>query len=159
MVPLHRQPILENISLYCPFNTRNHIAKPSMNKKITETGVMFWLHTSRTEDSVPKCQNPTTISVPRIHISRYNDYIVLNNGRDSLHCRGIILYHYLEYHSVCPLVRIGSFHLLSRRRVWPPPSEPRGGRQHSPAGEGLCGSNWNDWRESLALCLRCAWHR
>jgi hypothetical protein len=59
----------------------------------------------------------------------------------------------LECHCVCPLVRFGSAHLLSRKRVCPPP-EPKGG-QHSTEGEGVGGSNSEDWRESLALCLLC----
>jgi hypothetical protein len=44
---------------------------------------------------------------------------------------------------------------LSRKRVCPPPLEPKGG-QHSHAGEEAGGANSNDWRESLALCILCA---
>ncbi len=35
---------------------------------------------------------------------------------------------YLVYNSVCPLVRIGTPHSLSRKRVCPSPTEPKGGR-------------------------------
>jgi hypothetical protein len=34
--------------------------------------------------------------------------------------------HILEYHSVCPLVGIGTSHPLSRKRVCPPPGTKRG---------------------------------
>jgi hypothetical protein len=51
--------------------------------------------------------------------------------------------------SVCPLVRIGSVYHHSRKRVSPPRNQ-RG--PHSPAVEGMGGSNSVDWRESLALC-------
>jgi hypothetical protein len=58
---------------------------------------------------------------------------------------------YLEYHSVCPLVGIGT----------PPAHNPAAsellpgtkGGGDSPAGEG--GPNHNDRRKSLALCLLC----
>jgi hypothetical protein len=36
------------------------------------------------------------------------------------------IYSYIEYHSVCPLVRIGTPHPLSRKRV-PPPRTKRAG--------------------------------
>ena len=43
---------------------------------------------------------------------------------------------YLEYHSVCPLVGIGTPHPLSRRQGYTPPPPPtNGGVIHSPAGE------------------------
>jgi hypothetical protein len=45
---------------------------------------------------------------------------------------------YLEYHNVCPLVRIGTPHTLSRKRV-----------------RGLGGPNADDWRKILVLCLLC----
>jgi hypothetical protein len=54
---------------------------------------------------------------------------------------------YLEYHNVCPLVRIRSAHPFSHKRVQAPP--PRA------AGEGVGGPNSDDWRESMALCLLC----
>ncbi len=59
------------------------------------------------------------------------------------------------YHSVCPFVGIGTAHHLSRKRVCPPPPEPKGGGPggtHSPACEGV----GDDWRKKLALCLLCA---
>ncbi len=45
---------------------------------------------------------------------------------------------YLEYHYVCPLVGAGTPHPLSRKRVCPP-TEPKGGGAHSPAGKGVGG--------------------
>jgi hypothetical protein len=42
---------------------------------------------------------------------------------------------YLEYHCVCPFVRIGTPHPLSRKRVCPSP-RTKGGIQ-SPAGRGV----------------------
>ncbi len=61
--------------------------------------------------------------------------------------------YYTEYHSVCPLVRFGSVHHLSSKLVCTTPGTKGG--QRSPAGEGVGGPNSDDWRESLALCLRC----
>jgi hypothetical protein len=59
----------------------------------------------------------------------------------------ILLYHkvhkYLEYHSVCPLVRIGTHPLFSKCVSLPPESK---GGTHSPAGEGVGGPNSDDWR-------------
>ncbi len=62
---------------------------------------------------------------------------------------------YLEYHSVCPIVRIGT----------PPPKIPhlsvsfprnQEGDAHSPAGEGAGGGpNSDDWRKGIVLCLLC----
>ncbi len=52
---------------------------------------------------------------------------------------------YIEYHSVCPLVGIGT----------PPPPEPKGGGTHSPSGEGVRSPNADDWRKSFSLCLVC----
>jgi hypothetical protein len=60
---------------------------------------------------------------------------------------------YLEYHSVCPLVRIGTPHPFSYGRVCPP--EPKRGRAHSPAMEGWVTPNADDWRKILALSLPC----
>ncbi len=60
----------------------------------------------------------------------------------------VLYYNYIEYHSVSPLVRIGSAHPLSRKRVCPPP-----GPEHSPANEGVGEPNLDAWRESLAICL------
>ncbi len=43
---------------------------------------------------------------------------------------------YLEYHSVSPLVRIGT-PIPSPASACVPPPEPKGGGEHSPAGEGV----------------------
>jgi hypothetical protein len=53
-------------------------------------------------------------------------------------------YIYLEYHSVCPLVRNGTPTLSSASECAPP--EPKGGGG---------GPNSEDWRKGLALFLRC----
>ncbi len=57
---------------------------------------------------------------------------------------------YLGNHSVCPIVRIGTPHQLSRKRVCPSP-EPKGGRTHST----WVGPNSDDWRKGIVLCLLC----
>ncbi len=69
--------------------------------------------------------------------------------------RGIIVYIInLEYNNVCPLVQIGSAHLLSRKRVYPP-------RNQRGVGWGCNTCLWvrgydsDDLRERLALCLLC----
>jgi hypothetical protein len=36
-----------------------------------------------------------------------------------------------------------------------PPPQAKGGRAHSPAGEGWGSPNSDDWRKSLSLCLLC----
>ncbi len=60
---------------------------------------------------------------------------------------------YKEYHSVCPLVEIGTLPPpLSPASV---PPVPKDGGAHSPAGEGWGSPNSDDWRKSLALCLLC----
>ncbi len=53
-----------------------------------------------------------------------------------------------------PSSELGLSHPLSRQRVCPYPRN-QGGGAHSPAGEGLGASNYNDWSKSLALCLLC----
>ncbi len=58
---------------------------------------------------------------------------------------------YLEYHSVCPLVRIGTPHPLSRKRMCPPPLNQRGGTCTR-----LLGKGYGSQLGSLALCLLCA---
>ncbi len=58
---------------------------------------------------------------------------------------------YLEYHSVCPLVGIGTPHPLSCKRVCPPPNQ-RGGHTHLQV-RGWGSPDSDDWRKSLALCL------
>jgi hypothetical protein len=63
-------------------------------------------------------------------------------------------YKYLEYHSVCPLVRIGTPHPLSRERVYSPP-ESKGGEHTRLLVRGWAGPNSDGWRKSLTLCLLC----
>ncbi len=48
---------------------------------------------------------------------------------------------------------LGPPHPFSRKRVCPPPAEPKLEGTHSPAGEGVEGPNSDDWRKSLVLCL------
>ncbi len=55
-----------------------------------------------------------------------------------------------EYHSVCPLIGIGT--LASECA---PPPEPGGGGGTLAWGEGLGSHNSDDWRKSLTLCLLC----
>jgi hypothetical protein len=43
---------------------------------------------------------------------------------------------YIDYHSVCPIFRIGTPHPLSRKRLCYPPPRTKGGWTFSPAGEG-----------------------
>ncbi len=61
---------------------------------------------------------------------------------------------YKKYHSVCPLVGIGT---LSPASV-PLPPRTGGGGAHSPAGEGLGESQFRRREKSLALCLRCGFN-
>ncbi len=71
------------------------------------------------------------------------------------------MYMYVEYHSVFPLVGIGTPSPLPQiKRVCPPPPNQRwGGGAHSPGGGREWGSpKSDDWRNSLALCLLCACH-
>jgi hypothetical protein len=62
---------------------------------------------------------------------------------------------YLEHHSVCPLVGIGTAPPpLPQASVYPPSPEPKGGHARLRVGGGGWGSsNSDDWRKSLALCL------
>jgi len=64
---------------------------------------------------------------------------------------------YIEYHSICLLVGIGTPQPLSRKRVCPSPPEPQGRGAHSPAGGGV--PIPYDWRKGLALCLLCAFYQ
>jgi hypothetical protein len=61
---------------------------------------------------------------------------------------------YLEYHSVCPLIRIGT-PPLSRKRVCPPSpgTKKEGGGAHSSACEGVgeSQSNSDDWRKKNSI--------
>jgi hypothetical protein len=54
---------------------------------------------------------------------------------------------YKEYHSVCPLVGIGTFPTPSLASECAPPPGTKGGGAHSPAGEGL----FRRLEKSLAL--------
>jgi hypothetical protein len=71
------------------------------------------------------------------------------------------VHRYKEYHSVCPLVGIGTLPPLSRQRVCPSPRNQMGGRGgvhvgHTRlAGEGLGESQFWRLEKSLALCLLC----
>jgi hypothetical protein len=58
---------------------------------------------------------------------------------------------YLEYHSVCPLVRIGTPHPVYRKCV-PLPGTKGGGETLTAAGEGR-GANSDDWRKSTLSTL------
>jgi hypothetical protein len=65
---------------------------------------------------------------------------------------------YLEYHSVCPLVGIGTPPSLSRQRVPPPPGTKGGRHTRLRVSErGVSIRSSEDWRKSLALCLLCAY--
>ncbi len=66
---------------------------------------------------------------------------------------------YKEYHSVCPIVGIGTLPpLLSRLRVCPSPRNQRVGvGSHSLRVRSWEGPNSDEWRKRLALCLLCAW--
>jgi hypothetical protein len=59
---------------------------------------------------------------------------------------------YLEIHSFCPIVRIGTSQPLSRKRVCPPPGT-KSGDTLSCGWRCGGGPNKDDWRKSLALCL------
>ncbi len=65
---------------------------------------------------------------------------------------------YLEYHSICPLVGIGTAppSLASKYCMYPPPPPTQRGAR-SPAGEGVGSPNLDDWRKNLALCLLCGY--
>jgi hypothetical protein len=56
---------------------------------------------------------------------------------------------------VCPFVQISSSRPLYRKRVCPPPLEPKGDGQHSLADEGAERADSDDWKEILALCILC----
>ncbi len=63
---------------------------------------------------------------------------------------------YLECHSVCPLVRIGTPHPLSRMRMFTSSTaEPKGGGTRLRMRGGGGGFNSDDWRKGPALCLLC----
>ncbi len=60
---------------------------------------------------------------------------------------------YIEYQSVCPFVRIGIPRPLSSQRVC-----PKGGKGNTRLLGRDGGTNSDDWRESLALFLLCAYY-
>ncbi len=65
---------------------------------------------------------------------------------------------YQEYHSVCPLVGIGTLPPPLSSASVPLPPEPKGGGGHTCVRVRGWGSpNSNDWRKSLALCLLCGY--
>jgi hypothetical protein len=61
---------------------------------------------------------------------------------------------YIEHHSVCPFVGIGTPHPFSRKRVCPPP-RTKGWGAHSPAAKGVGESQFQRLEKRLALCLLC----
>ncbi len=65
-------------------------------------------------------------------------------------------YLYIEHHSECTLVGIGTSRTLSRNAsVHPLPPGPKGGHTRLRL-RGWGSPNSDDWRKSLALCLLCA---
>jgi hypothetical protein len=73
------------------------------------------------------------------------------------YCRSTKYVHiYLEYHSVCPLVEIGTPHPLSHECAPPPPPTKGGGHTRLRVREWRS-PNSDDWRKSLALCLLCVY--
>jgi hypothetical protein len=64
---------------------------------------------------------------------------------------------YLEYHSVCPLVQIGT-PTISPEIDCVSPRNPRGGGHTRQRVRGSGGPNFDDWRKNLALCLLCGFN-
>ncbi len=62
---------------------------------------------------------------------------------------------FIEYHSVCPLVGIGTLPPPLSSASAPLPPEPKGGRHTRLRVRGWGSPNSDDWRKSLALCLLC----
>jgi hypothetical protein len=60
---------------------------------------------------------------------------------------------YKEYHSVCPLVGIGTLPTPLSPASVPPPPRTKGEEAHSSAGEGLGESRYRRLEKNLALCL------
>ncbi len=75
--------------------------------------------------------------------------MLYNDQKSALHKVRV----YKEYHSVCPLVGIGTLPTPLSQRMCPFPPEPGGGGAHSPACEGLGESLFRRLEKSLALCL------
>jgi hypothetical protein len=59
-----------------------------------------------------------------------------------------------EGQTSCPVIRIGSPHPLTRKRLLLPPPMGCRGETYSLAGEGVGGPNSDDWPETLALRMR-----
>jgi hypothetical protein len=96
----------------------------------------LWPSTSTTRssstDTSPTCAS-TSSSPHTIRSSSISTRRVLSGQNRKVHI-------YLECHSVCPLVKIGTPHTF-----W----------KHSPAVEVVGGPNSDDWRKRLGLCLLC----
>ena len=63
---------------------------------------------------------------------------------------------YIEHHSVCPLVGIGTPPPLLPQASVPSPADQRVGGHTRLRLKGWGSPNSDDWRKSLALCLLCA---
>jgi hypothetical protein len=62
---------------------------------------------------------------------------------------------YLEYQSVCPLVRIGSLRPSPASECVIPGTKGEGGNTRLRVRGWGGGANSDDWRDSLAHCLLC----
>jgi hypothetical protein len=83
-------------------------------------------------------------------------YPMLLEARYYMHSQAQSIYCiYLEYHNVCPIVRIRTPPPPFPQASVPLPPEPKGGGMtHSPAGEGVGAPNSDDCSKgSLVLCL------
>ncbi len=89
----------------------------------------------------------------RIHLLLQHDLTLQGYHRSS---HKVLIY--IEHHSVCPLVGIGTLPIpLPQASVCPPsPHGPRvhGGHTHLRL-KGWGSPHSDDWRKSLALCLLC----
>jgi hypothetical protein len=90
----------------------------------------------------------------KINIYR-NIFIVFGFLADTFHHK---VHTYIEYHSVCPLVGIGTLPPPLSPASVPLPPEPKGGGHNRLQVRGWGSPNSDDWRRSLALCLLCAFH-
>ncbi len=99
--------------------------------------------------------SPTPPSHPLVRRGRAHSLVGEGLGesqlrRGDIHCGTHKVLIYIEHHSVCPLVGIGT-----------PPSEcalppvPKGGGAHSPAAKGVGESQFQRLEKRLALCLLC----
>jgi hypothetical protein len=85
----------------------------------------------------------------------HNIFIVFGFFADTFHHK---VHTYIEYHSVCPLVGIGTLPPPLSPASVPLPPEPKGGGHNRLQVRGWGSPNSDDWRKSLALCLLCAFH-